>query len=75
MHISICRAVCVMSHSEYVYVFEYVFVFVFLFEYVFTVYTYTYLNVRGEMRCNREDPDAVYNIIQVWVLRASLLGD
>ena len=143
MRISICRAVCVMSHSEYV--FEYVFVFVF----VFAVYTYQYthtalhmemrvrklvtvlvwmcagtlateaktsrkyqnfqvnfyvfkgpatimrshrnrkcssmgkngkgncgkmlhfiehLNVRGEMRCNWEDPDAVYNIIQGWVL-------
>ena len=23
-----------------------------------------HLNVRGEMGCNREDPDAVYNIIR-----------
>ena len=29
-----------------------------------------HLNVRGEMRCNREDPDAVYNIIQGGVLSA-----
>ena len=33
-----------------------------------------HLNVRGEMRCHREDPDAVYNIIQGWVLRASPSG-
>ena len=32
-----------------------------------------HLNVRGEMRCNREDPDAVYNIIQGWVLRARMI--
>ena len=33
-----------------------------------------HLNVQGEMRCNREDPDAVQyiTIIQVWVLRAML---
>ena len=30
-----------------------------------------HLDVRAEMRCNREDPDAVYNIIQGWVLRAT----
>ena len=25
------------------------------------------------MRCHREDPDAVYNIIQGWVLRARVV--
>ena len=30
-----------------------------------------HFNVRGEMRCNREDPDAVYNIIQGGGLKAS----
>ena len=24
------------------------------------------------MRCNREDPDGIYNIIQGWVLRAAV---
>ena len=31
-----------------------------------------HLNVRGKMRCNREDPDTVYNIIQGGGLRARL---
>ena len=31
-----------------------------------------HLSVREDMRCHREDPDAVYNIIQGWVLRATV---